>query len=260
MSTIKALLRKIRKIKNRLFWRTSVMSNKIEIDDQMLEEAIRSSGVKEGDIIFVHSSLSALGYVVGGPASIVDVLMKIISDKGTILMPTYPFQGSMHEHLSSNPTFNVSTDKSYMGAITEIFRTKTEFRSFHPTHSVSAWGNDAKWFIENHHQDDSPFGKNSPFYKTYLKGGKVLCIGSSIGQVTIYHIVEELTDFPKNVYLQEKYEARVVPPDNQAITVISKAHDPSQSNTRIDNDANTREYLEQYFSETGCVGNCGWAC
>lgn len=253
MSKIKTLLRKIRRIKNKIIWRASSMKNKIEINNHDLEKTIRSIGVNEGDIIFVHSSLSALGYVLGGPNTIVDVLMKIVTEQGTILMPVYPFQGSMYEYFSSNPVFNVLLDKSSMGAVTENFRNKTEYRSYHPSHSVASWGKDAAWFIKDHYKDDSPFGKNSPFYRAYLKKGKVLCIGSDIGKVTIYHIVEELVDFPKKIYLEDKYEASVITPGTNGIKVISKVHDPSQANNRIDNDMDTRKYIEHYFIKKGCL-------
>ena len=251
MSKIKTLLRKILRLQRRVDWIIDTKQNKVEINAEDMEKAIRSVGVDEGDIIFVHSSLSALGYVLGGPNTIVDILMKVVTDKGTILMPVYPFQGSMLEYFSSKPVFNVALDKSFMGAVTENFRNITEHRSYHPSHSVAAWGKDAEWFIKEHHKDDSPFGENSPFYKAYAKKGKVLCIGSDIGQVTVYHIVEELVDFPKDVYLKEKYEAKVVTPNNTELSVVSKVHDPKAAENRIDNDKDTREYLEDIFSKNG---------
>jgi aminoglycoside 3-N-acetyltransferase len=253
MFLIKKYLRKIRKIIKRTYWRTSMIKSKIEIDSEVLENKIRSVGVKKGDILFVHSSLSALGYILGGPNAIVDTLMRVVSPEGTILMPVYPFQGSMLEYFSSTPTFNVAEDKSQMGAVTESFRKKTIFRSKHPSHSVASWGKDAEWFVKDHQKDNSPFGKNSPFFKAYIRKGKVLCIGSDIGQVTIYHVAEELTDFPKEVYLKKIYEAKVITPENKKNKVISKVHDPTQTKYRIDNDINTRKQLEKHFIKMGCL-------
>ena len=91
-------------------------------------------------------------------------------------------------------------DKDFNHCKFIYFRNKTKYRSYHPSHSVCSWGNNALWFIKDHYKDDSPFGENSPFHRAYLKKGKVLCVGSNIGQVTIYHIVEELIDFPKIIY------------------------------------------------------------
>lgn len=225
----------------------------VSITSDDFKGALSRIGIAKGDLIMVHSSLSALGYVQGGPSSIVDTLMDVITRNGTILMPAYPFQGSMLEHFSSKPVFQVSEDKSYMGAITEYFRTKADVRSFHPSHSIAVWGKDADWFVKDHHLDDSPFGKKSPFYKVYKRKGKVLCVGSDIGQVTVYHIVEDMVDFPKQVYLEQIFKAQVFTPDGLEITVVSKAHDPKASIYRIDNDRNTRELLENIFLKNGML-------
>jgi len=42
----------------------------------------------KGDIIIVHSSMSKIGWTVGGPISVVEALMDTITEEGTIAMPT----------------------------------------------------------------------------------------------------------------------------------------------------------------------------
>ena len=46
-------------------------------------------GVKLGDILLVHSSLSSIGWVCGGASAVIMALQKVISDDGTIVMPTH---------------------------------------------------------------------------------------------------------------------------------------------------------------------------
>ena len=49
--------------------------------------ALSAVGARSGMVIEVHSSLSALGYVAGGARTVVDALMELCGDSGTILMP-----------------------------------------------------------------------------------------------------------------------------------------------------------------------------
>ena len=45
-------------------------------------------GVEPGMTLLVHSSLSALGYVIGGPVAVVQALEGVLSPRGTLVMPT----------------------------------------------------------------------------------------------------------------------------------------------------------------------------
>ena len=53
-----------------------------------IKAALRDVGVKKGQSIMVHTSLSSLGYVCGGAQSVIEALMENVSDEGTIMMPT----------------------------------------------------------------------------------------------------------------------------------------------------------------------------
>ena len=45
-------------------------------------------GVKAGDILLVHSSLSSLGWVAGGPVAVIEALMGVLTQSGTLVMST----------------------------------------------------------------------------------------------------------------------------------------------------------------------------
>lgn len=248
ISKLKNWLRDRKREIKSLKWKLTNKINNISVQKGDVVTVLQRLGISPDDILFVHSSLSALGYVEGGPKTIVDALISVVGDRGTILMPTYPFRGSMYEHLSSSPVFDVAKDKSYMGAITEEFRKRTKYRSLHPTHSVSALGNNAEWFIKDHHLDITPFGSNSPFFKAYETGAKVLCIGSNIGHVTIYHIVEDIVKFPKEVYFETTFKAKVIDFNGNKLVVTTKCHNPQQSKRRIDNDPQTMNFIHDIFS------------
>ena len=57
----------------------------INIDD--LVEDLRKAGIEPGDIIMVHSSLSRIGNVVDGAATVIESLIKAVTPEGTVIMP-----------------------------------------------------------------------------------------------------------------------------------------------------------------------------
>ena len=49
---------------------------------------LRALGVRDGDVLMVHSSLSALGFVAGGPQAVCDALLGAVGPSGTVAMPS----------------------------------------------------------------------------------------------------------------------------------------------------------------------------
>lgn len=147
-------------------------------------------GLKTGDKVMVHSSLSSLGWVDGGAETVIDALLEVIGETGTLLMPALT-SGS-----KENPYEGIQTP-SYLGQITEAFRRRPEVkRSFHPTHSVLALGKDAEALIADHIKAESACGLGTPYYKLAEVGGSVLLLGVDLDRCTILHTAEDLADCP----------------------------------------------------------------
>ena len=49
---------------------------------------LRELGVRRGEILLVHSSLKALGWVCGGPVAVVQALLDTLGPDGTLVVPT----------------------------------------------------------------------------------------------------------------------------------------------------------------------------
>ena len=129
------------------------ISNKLNIYNQRLSKAFRKYkplvkkerfvrdlsrvGIKKGDTLLIHSSLSKLGNVHNGPQTIIDALIEGVGDKGNIVMPSYSYINSMlGTTTEENYIFDSLTTPSVVGIITNIFRkAKNIHRSIHPTHS-----------------------------------------------------------------------------------------------------------------------------
>ena len=46
-------------------------------------------GLKKGDVLIVHSSLSSFGLVDGGAEAVIDAIIETVRMEGAVVMPTY---------------------------------------------------------------------------------------------------------------------------------------------------------------------------
>ena len=134
---------------------------------ERLASDLRALGVREGGVLLVHSSLSALGWVPGGPETVIQGLLTALGPEGTLLVPALSFATVTPEQ----PVFDVRTTPSCIGAIAEHFRTRPgSLRSVHPSHSVCGVGPRAHELLANHDVDRTPVGPNSPFRRLRAVG------------------------------------------------------------------------------------------
>ena len=62
--------------------------NYIPITKEFLVDKFSQLGIKQGDTLLVHASLSSLGYVVGGAETLFLALRDVIGEQGTIVVPS----------------------------------------------------------------------------------------------------------------------------------------------------------------------------
>ena len=53
-----------------------------------LQADIERMGVRKGTVLLVHSSLSSLGYLWGGPTAAIESLQRSLGDEGTLVFPS----------------------------------------------------------------------------------------------------------------------------------------------------------------------------
>jgi aminoglycoside 3-N-acetyltransferase len=138
---------------------------------QSLLSDLRQLGLTPGMTVMVHSSLSSLGWVCGGPVTVVQALMDVVTATGTLVMPTHPTDYSDPADWQAPrvpadwwpiiretmPAFDPQvTPTRGMGQIVEVFRTwPYVLRSSHPAVSFAAWGQHAEAIVMGHSLDDS---------------------------------------------------------------------------------------------------------
>lgn len=157
-------------------------------DYQQIREDLSALGLRKGDAVLIHSSFKSMGAVEGGIQTLVDALLSVIGDTGTLIVPTLTFV----EVSETNRVFDYLRSPSCVGAISEFVRHMDGAkRSINPTHSCAAIGYKRDWYVGTHQMDRTPVGPNSPIYKLYADSGKVLMLGCRLTSNTSLHGIEE---------------------------------------------------------------------
>lgn len=168
---------------------------------------LHSLGVREGDYLLVHSSLSSLGWVCGGPQAVVQALLETVGNEGAIVMPAHsgdwsdpaewgnpPVPRDWNEIIYRElPAFDPAvTPTRGMGRIAELFRTvPNTVRSQHPQVSFCANGKLSEPIVANHPLTPQ-FGMASPLGKLYNLNAKVLLLGVGYDSCTSFHLAETM--------------------------------------------------------------------
>ena len=187
------------------YMQKSIDKNFTLVTKEVLIHKFSQLGIKQGDTLLVHASLSSLGYVVGGAKDLFWALREVIGEQGTIVVPSQtveisdpaswqypPVPQEWHDVIrSSMPAY--SKELSYskaMGAFSQLIGILPDsIRSNHPMYSFTAIGEKASEIIG---QDsfDFPFGDESSLGRMYSIGAKVLMIGTDFETNTSLHLAE----------------------------------------------------------------------
>lgn len=158
-----------------------------------LAAELQKLGVRRGGVLLVHSSLSSLGFVPGGPAAVIAALRGTLGPDGTLMMPAHTWEW-MNRGLR---VFDARSTPGCVGAIAEAFRqTAGVRRSLHPTHSVAAAGPRATEMLDGHETAETPCGTGTPYAKLLEAGGQILFLGATLDSNTAFHCMEALCGYP----------------------------------------------------------------
>lgn len=225
------------------------------ITKERLVADLRRIGLQQGDSVLVHSSLSKIGFVEGGPKTLVDALFEVTGESGTLLFPTFPAKGRNKTHLEEHPYFDINNTPSQMGAVTEYFRKLNNvYRSFHPTDCVAAKGPLAEFYTDTHFGQLTPYTEFSPFRKLCAKKGKILMLGTTLnGACTNLHTLEDAVDFKFPVYDTKVFDVKMINANGQETHMRTKVHNPEYSAKR-NCDALKPMFEEEKVLVNGMIG------
>ncbi|MFB7945797.1 aminoglycoside N(3)-acetyltransferase [Kitasatospora phosalacinea] len=160
-------------------------------------------GVRPGDVLLVHSALSAFDPVVGGAPAVVLALADAVGPTGTVTVPTQSWQLCDPAYLGVEPADRWElvranlppydpewTPSAAMGAVAEALRTAPGARrSGHPHRSFAALGPHAGRITARHELAD-PLGDGSPLAELYRLDARVLLLGVGHDKSTALHLAE----------------------------------------------------------------------
>ncbi len=166
------------------------------MNQNQLISAFEKLGLRQGDAVFVHSSLSSIGLVEGGAATVVRALLGVLTKDGTLAVPSFTFRPKAL-------TLDLDNDPSGMGQISEEVRTLQEARrSTHLFHSVAAIGPKADELTRVH--GPSAWAADGPFWKLCDLDFYILMLGLSYTTCTIFHLIEQMVQVPYRHWVQSK--------------------------------------------------------
>lgn len=171
---------------------------------QTLANDLLSLGAAPDMTVIAHTSLRAIGRVVGGAVSVILALEDTIGENGNLVMPTQTEQLCEPDEYDGNlsaeeieiikngmPLYDPDlTPTAYMGFIAETFRKqKGVRRSEHPHMSFAAWGADAERIAETHPLHYA-LSETSPLGRLYERDARILLLGAPTDSNTSLHLAE----------------------------------------------------------------------
>lgn len=179
---------------------------KINILD--LLNTFESIGIRKGDTLLVHSSLSSFGYVEGGTQTVIEALLASVGISGNVFVPT--LTGKPSDGPTNPPVFDVKKSPCWTGIIpSEFMKLPDAKRSLHPTHSVAGIGPLVDYLIKGHEDSLTPCGKDSLYIKIAEIGGYILLLGVTMDSNTTIHSAEELANVSYHLQ-KEKAECTII--------------------------------------------------
>lgn len=207
-----------------------------------------SLGVRPGDLLMVHSSLRSIGFVEGGPETVVDALLQALGPDGTLVVPTFTYP------TAGNPefVFDPIRTPSQMGAISEAARQRPQaHRSIHLAHSIAAIGPLAQTIATS--GGASGWDAHSPMGQVFNRNGRYLLLGVPYQNLTAMHLCEVWLGLP---YRQPRTsEGRMRHPDGSTTPLLSIGTPPLPGHPGSDYNRLGQRMEDAGLVKLGPVGN-----
>jgi aminoglycoside 3-N-acetyltransferase len=210
---------------------------------------INEFGIDPTDTLLIHSSMKAIGEVEGGADTVLDAFMEYMME-GLLIFPTHTWAQMNNEYR----IFNVATEPSCVGLLTNLFfKRQGVIRSWHPTHSVAAYGQDAFDYISGEENSDTPCPRTGCWGKLYDRKAKILFLGCSPKKNTYLHGVEEWNQIENR--LTDAYRPyQIMTPEGKMIDRPMRGHYNPVGDISKNYDKMMPPFLHHGIAKEGRIG------
>lgn len=169
-------------------------------------------GIRPDERLLVHSSMKAIGDVLGRADAVVDALLQHLRD-GLLLLPTHTWK----EQNNPGGIFDPRVERSCVGILPERFRLRPGVvRSWHPTHSIAGCGRGAEDFLAGEENTRTPCPRRGCWGRLFDIEARILFLGAPLRTNTFLHSVEEWHGIP-NRLASEATRFRIRRPDGSLV-------------------------------------------
>ena len=198
---------------------STTINSKISL--QSLKNELINHGISKGDILIVHSSMQSLSSTGARPSQIIDMLVDLLGEDGTLVMPAIPRYREASKGIKrisqdlSNEIWSYDVKKTppWTGALPyRLMKMTGVIRSSFPLNTVVALGRHARAMLgkELSSHGETPCGKNSSWAYCYNHNAKILMLGVDLAHnLTMIHVAEDYFEasWPiKNWYRPRKFQ------------------------------------------------------
>lgn len=228
-----------------------------EVSKSDVKRAVEELGIREGDVVLVHSSFKSMGKVNGGAETVILGFEEVIGNDGTLVLPTL----IQKDFDKAYETWHLDKE-SDVGYLTNYFRKREgSLRSDQATHSVAACGRYAKELTRTHGHThkrfgnfgDTPFSADSPWEKMYHMGAKIVLLGVDALQITFRHYAEY-------VYIEEVLNSLKSHPDYDGVKDKLSSFDKQGLWPHIYNIEIFKRMMERGLVTKSICGNAEMIC
>ncbi|MBQ9042958.1 MAG: AAC(3) family N-acetyltransferase [Eggerthellaceae bacterium] len=164
---------------------------------KIIDDYISTLGIKQGDLLIVHSSSDELLKLGLNPNEVLFYLRDLIGREGTLAIPCFPLYNKRN-YDPSRKLFVYSPKRTLCstGLIPNLFLRKSDvIRSFFPWNSLAAQGPLASGMMKGNLNTDLAHGKGSAWEYCMRHNAKILLLGTrSCRSTTMVHVAEDIMD------------------------------------------------------------------
>ena len=177
-----------------------------------VKKQIESYGVKKGDFLLVHSSMDGLAACGVSAKEVVDYLIDLLGNEGTLVFAAYP-KCKPDKEDPQVLYYDPKRTMSWTGLLPNVFcRYQGVIRSEYPYNSLAARGHHAEEMMKGNLDDDLSQGTHSAWHYLVEHHAKILYLGVSAAMsCTMFNYPEDALGeqwYVKNWYNVQKYKIK----------------------------------------------------